>query len=247
MLIDMHTHLWLSMAGQNRRDLARLREQYGLTRIGVSSLGCFDPDAQEIERLNSMTLRYMQEEPDFVWGYCYLNPRNPNVLDELERRLDQGMVAVKLWVATRCDDPLVFPIVERCIQRRTPVLIHAFHKAVGQLPFESLGTHVAALARRYPESRLIMAHMGAACYRELHPIRTLNNVWTDFSGSIAHPDDLAYALELLGSRRVLFGTDAPLGGFHVSYGQLKAAGLTQEAYDDLAWRNSMNLFSGGGR
>lgn len=246
MLIDMHTHLWLGTAEQNKRDLARIREQYGLTQTCVSSLGCFDPDEQEIDQLNRMTLEYMKEEPDFVRGYCYLNPRNPNALDELERRLDQGMIGVKLWVATYCDDPLVFPIVERCIQCRAPILIHAFYKADGQLPFESLGTHVAALARRYPESRLIMAHMGAACFRELRLIRDLDNVWTDFSGSVAHPDDLAYALEMLGSKRILFGTDGPLGGFHVSYGQLKEADLAQEAYDDIAWRNSMNLFSGGG-
>jgi predicted TIM-barrel fold metal-dependent hydrolase len=245
MLIDMHTHMWLGSAEKNKRMLENVRERYGVSRIMLSSLGCFDPDENEIATLNDMTLAYMNEEPNFVSGYCYLNPRNANTLIELNRRLDQGMIGVKLWVATFCDDALVNPIVETCIRRGVPLLIHTFYKANGQLPYESLGENVAALARRYREAKLVMAHMGAACFRELEPIRLLENVSVDFSGSLAHADDLPYAVSLLTSKRVLFGTDGPLIGFHVSYGQLLEANLTQDQYDDIAWRNAQTLFLGG--
>ncbi len=245
MLIDMHTHLWRGQEERNKKMFADIRRRYSVSRILVSSLAGFDSDADEISVLNDMTLAYMREEPDFVSGYCYLNPRNPNTLEELNRRLDQGMVGVKLWVATFCDDALVFPIVETCIRRSIPILIHTFHKSDGQLPFESLGENVAALARRYPQAKLIMAHMGANVFRELPPIRGCKNVWADFSDSLAHADDLPYALELLGADRILFGTDAPLVGFQVSYGQLLEAKLTDGEYQAIAWRNSQNLFFGG--
>lgn len=245
MLIDMHTHLWLGNEAENKRVFARTREKYGVSKIFVSSLGGYDPDAGEIRALNDLTLHYMREEPDFVCGYCYLNPRNPGGLDELKRCLDAGMIGVKLWVATFCDDPLVNPIVEMCIARHVPILVHTFYKVDGQLPYESLGENMAAIARRYPEGRFIMAHMGASCMRELEPVRFLKNVYTDFSGSLAHADDLPYALKLLGEKRVLFGTDGPLIGFQVSYGQLLEANLSQDAFEDVAWRNADTLFFGG--
>ena len=158
-----------------------------------------------------------------------------------------GMSGVKLWVATFCDDALVNPIAERCIERGAPLLIHSFYKADGQLPCESLGENVAALAARYPECRIIMAHMGAACFRELEPIRDMKNVAVDISGSLAHADDLPYAVSLLGAERILFGTDGPLIGFHVSYGQLLEAPLTREEYDLIAWKNAEKLILGGAK
>ncbi len=74
-------------------------------------------------------------------------PATPTALDVLRHGVeDCGMSGMKLWVATFCDDPLVFPLVEQCIRYRVPVLIHTFYKQVGQLPYESLGGNVAALA-----------------------------------------------------------------------------------------------------
>lgn len=251
MLIDMHTHLWMEhgstdVTERNKRSILEACENYGVDRIYLSSLDGFYPDEEEIRRLNDATFQFMREQPQLVRGYCYLNPRHPNKLDELRRCVeDCGMSGVKLWVATFCDDPLVNPIVEQCIRYDIPILIHAFYKSIEQLEFESLGQNVANLARRYPESKLIMAHMGADCYRELPPIRDCRNVWTDFSGSIFHSEDLAYAKELLGADRLLFGTDMPGIAFHVSWGQLMEADFTPEEREKVAWRNALALFEGG--
>ncbi len=81
------------------------------------------------------------------------------------------MRGMKLWVSTFCDDPLVFPLAEQCAAYDIPVLVHAFHKSVGQLPYESVGENVANLAKRYPGVRFIMAHLGANGYRELKSVR----------------------------------------------------------------------------
>ena len=112
-------------------------------------------------------------------------------------------MGVKLWMASLCDDPRVFPVVEQCIEYRAPILIHSFHKAVGQLPFETTGEHVANLARRYPQARILMAHLGGNAYHGLPAIRDCPNVWTDICSSIFRGDSLSYALELLGEDRIL--------------------------------------------
>ena len=245
MLIDVHTHLIYTAEADYKKQMAILRQRYGVDRAIVSTLLHYEPDEEEVTGCNDATYQYMQEEPDFISGLCYLNPRYPSCVQELNKRLDQGFVGVKLWVATLCDDPLVDPIAEVCIKRDVPILIHTFYKSVGQLPYETRGEHVANLARRFPELKLVMAHLGASAFRELPPVKDLSNVNVDFSGSICHADALPYALDLLGSERILFGSDSPVIGFHPSYGQLLDAQLTPQEREDISWRNADRLFFGG--
>lgn len=243
MLIDMHAHLWKNSVELCKRGILDMCEVFDLTKVLVSSLGGYQPDEEEIRYLNDQTFAFMKEQPGLIEGYCYLNPRNPDTMTELRHRIeDEGMCGVKLWVATFCDDPLVDPIAEQCVSYGIPMLIHAFHKSVDQLPYESLGANVANLSRRYPEAKLIMAHLGANCLREMRMIKDCPNVWLDYSGSISHADDLEYAVRLVGADRILFGTDMPDLAFQCSYGQLVEADLTPEEREKIAWKNTAALF-----
>lgn len=243
MLIDMHAHLWKNGGDSCKRDILSMCETYGIDKVLISSLGCYQPDEEEIQELNDMTRDFMKEQPGRIEGYCYLNPRHTSSLTELRHRIeDDGMCGVKLWVATYCDDPLVNPIAEQCITYQIPILVHAFHKAIDQLPCESLGENVERLAKRYPEAKIIMAHLGANCLRELRMIRDCPNVWVDFCGSISHADDIEYAMRLLGEDRLLFGSDMPGLAFQCSYGQLLEAELTTEQREKIAWKTTSKLF-----
>lgn len=103
-----------------------------------------------------------------IYGYCYINPRLHDAKQELKRGVEElGMSAMKLWVASFCNEPCVFPLIKMCIDYNIPTLIHAFHKAIGQLPYETFGENIANLADRYPKARLIMTYLGANSYREL--------------------------------------------------------------------------------
>ena len=242
MIIDMHAHLWLARIESDKADIRSVIDQYSLSKVMISTLKGYIPDEEEITLCNDATLGFMKEEPGVIEGYCYLNPRNPNTMDELKRRISQGMCGVKLWVATFCDDPVVNPVIEYCIDEKLPILVHAFHKSVGQLEFESLGINVANLAKRYPEAKLIMAHLGANCQRELKPVQDCPNVCADFSGSIHHCDDLAYAKKLLGAERLLFGSDMPGIDFATSYAQVREAALSEEEREMILYKNAQKLF-----
>ena len=243
MLIDVHTHLWKGIEAQCRPGILDMCDSFGIDKVLVSSLGGYQPDPEEIRYLNDQTYGFMKEHPGLVEGYCYLNPRHPDALTELHRRVeDQGMCGVKLWVATFCDDPLVDPIAEQCVSYGIPMLVHAFYKAVDQLPCESLGENVANLARRHPDAKILMAHLGADCLREMRMVKDCKNVWLDFSGSISHADDLEYAVRLVGADRLLFGSDMPDLAFQCSYGQLIEADLTPEDREKIAWKNAVRLF-----
>jgi predicted TIM-barrel fold metal-dependent hydrolase len=147
---------------------------------------------------------------------------------------------MKLWVATFCDDPRAFPLVEKCIEYKIPVLVHAFYKSIGQLEHESLGKHVASLARRYPEAKIIMAHLSSNCYLGIKEIEGCKNVYSDICGSIFRRDEVDYSVSRLGAERILFGTDMP-GSYLVNLGQVEEADLTPEQREMIYYRNALRI------
>jgi predicted TIM-barrel fold metal-dependent hydrolase len=172
-----------------------------------------------------------------------VNPRLKSAGHELKRCIEEfDMKGMKLWVSTFCDDPLVFPLVEQCALYDIPVLVHAFYKATGQLPYESLGENVANLAKRYPTVRFIMAHLGANSYRELKPIRRCKNVWADYSGTLFRRDELDYAKSIIGADRLLFGTDMDLAPLLLKLGQLDDSQFSQAEKDKVLYQNALQVF-----
>jgi len=242
MIIDVHVHIWKNSIEKNKAELLKACEVFNISRIYVSGLGSHYPDQDEISGLNLEVAKFIREHPDKIGGYSYISPVHPNCLDELKKGIEEyGMSGMKLWVATFCDDRRVFPLVEQCIEYNVPILIHAFHKAVGQLPYETTGIQVAALAKKYPQAKIIFAHLGGNCYHGIKAIRDCKNVWADFSGSIFRRDDIDYAVEQIGAERILFGTDMCGGSFLINKGQVEEASLTDEQRELIYYRNALYI------
>lgn len=243
MIIDMHTHIWGGCYKEHTYALLKACEQYGIDKLYVSGIHRQYPDTEEIEEHNSDVYRFMKQEPGMVEGYCYINPRNADSLEVLKRGIeDYGMSGMKLWIANYCDDPLVFPLVEQCMEYNVPILIHSFHKAVNQLADETVGTHVANLAKRYPQSKLIMAHLGGNGYHGIKAIRDCPNVWVDISGSLFRRDEVDYTKKQIGADRILFGSDMPGCTYLLNYGQIEEADLTPGEREQIYSGNTLRLF-----
>jgi predicted TIM-barrel fold metal-dependent hydrolase len=131
--------------------------------------------------------------------------------------------------------------VEQMIEYDKPILIHTFVKAVDQLEFESTSRNVANLAQRYPEAKIIMAHLGGEPCHGIRPVAKYKNVWIDHSGTLVGSNDLQHAIDLVGVDRILFGSDLPVG-FACSYGQVLEAKLTEEEREKILWKNTAKLF-----
>lgn len=247
MIIDVHAHIMAADYEKDKQDILKAIVLYGIDRLYVSAIdgAVFNPGKEEIDAYNAEMYRFMQQCPEHIFGYCYVNPNHDNTLEVLKRGIDvYRMSGVKLWVSHYCDDSKVFPVIQFCIERSVPVLIHSFHKAVGQLPNETVGKNVAALARLYPQAKILMAHLGANCYNGIKAIKNCPNVMVDFSGSIFRRDDIDYTVEMLGSKRVMFGTDLPQPGSMLSnYGRVLEADLTEEQRDDIMYKNALAFFA----
>lgn len=241
MILDIHTHLWLGRVEECRKAILVSFERYGYIRAWVSTLRSYIPDEDEIRECNSATLSFMRDYPDMIRGWCYLNPANSDVMDVLRRNIeDNGMGGVKLWVATLCDDERVNSIAEYCIDSSIPVLIHTLDKTVGQLPYESRGMNVRTLALRYPELRIIMAHLGGNEYTGIKPIIDCKNVMTDICGVMYRADSLEYAVEKLGVDRIMYGTDSlsNIPFWHL-IGRVNSLRLSDEEKERIFCRNAI--------
>lgn len=227
---------------RDKQVILQAMERYQVEKTYVSALGGYVPNPEEVEGLNRAVAEFVREQPGRIGGYVYVSPEHANAQDVVRRGVeDAGMEGVKLWVSALCDDPCVNPVMEQAIGYGVPVLIHSFYKAYGQLPHESIGWNVANIARRYPEAKIIMAHLGGNCYDGIPAIRDCPNVWCDFSGSLFRGDELDYAVSFLGAERLLFGTDMP-HFFLDSFGQVLEADLTEYQRELIFWRNAAKIF-----
>jgi predicted TIM-barrel fold metal-dependent hydrolase len=242
-IIDVHAHLWGEHYEKDKRVILKSCEMFGIERIYISSLLSYYPDTDEIDFLNKLTLDFMKEQPNLVRGYVYVDPTHKNRIEVLEKGIANEMEGVKIWVAAKCDDYRVDDIAEKCIGYDVPVLVHAFHKATGQLEYESTAENVRCLALRYPELKIIMAHFGGNVYHGLRCITDLPNVYSDFSGTMIGTGDIDYAVDMIGEDRILFGTDMASGG-RQCIAQIEEADLTQIQREKIFFRNALRVFGG---
>lgn len=245
-VIDMHTHIWANSAAGNstndERLLSEMADVYALESVVVMPLyGGLCPTREDIAAGNHAVARFAKRDAR-VKPVATVYPRHGAcAMEEAVRWMDAGFDGIKIWV-THADDPTVLPIIELMIGYDKPVIIHAMHKTVGQLPLESDPTHMANLARMYPESKLVMAHIGGNFIYSCEIIEPYANVWTDSSGSFTETGMLEHAVRLLGPDRVMFGTDAPGADYVCNLAKVLAADLPPDTTRKILGENAKSLW-----
>lgn len=237
-VIDAHAHIWLSQAERDRRELVEALDKVPIERIYVSGLHGHDQSPDTVVRINDAVHEMLAADPR-ARGQAYLNPRHgQHALEELRRCHDLGFCMVKLWVATRADDPLNFPVYEAAAALGMPLLLHSFVKARGQLLNESTPWDVAEAARRYPECTFLMAHMGGDFIFGCESVAELPNVFVDPSGSYGEKGMIEYAVQRLGADRVIFGSDMPGSDIYHNLGKVVGASISDAEREAILHRNA---------
>jgi len=218
-VIDCHAHLhhhsdraWK----ENDRRLIDAADRLGIDRLCCSILTPRRPaTAAGFRECNRWVAEAMGRFPGRVLGYCYVNPGyGREALDEIRRTVDRGFMGIKVYNEYTCNEPVVLPIVELAIELRVPVLQHAGHAhyPLPDQPRISDGGHLAELGARYPEARLICAHVGGGGDWEwtIKALQHAKNVYLDTSGSVTDDGIVDLAARVVGVDRLLFGCDMSL-------------------------------------
>lgn len=215
-VIDCHAHLaHRSRASWAEDDRALID---AADRLEIDQLCCslLTPKKQAtpegFQECNRWALEATKRFPGRVLGYCYVNPGHTReALEDVKRYVGEGFIGVKLYNDFFATDPVVFPIIELAIELGVPILHHAghLHYFLKEQPRISDGGHFAELARRYPEAKLICAHVcgGGDWEWTIKSLRHSPTVYLDTSGSVLDDGVIEYAVQTLGADRLVFGCD----------------------------------------
>lgn len=209
-ICDSHAHVgrfYDPIHGKNvfysPEDLAARMEESSIDLAVTSNLeGILDP-VMANRKLASWSKTFKKLIP-IAWV-------TPGLIEpcEVERLLDLGFRGLKFHpTAGRypADSSALHPYLEICQTRSVPAL---FHCASDQFSGASLFGSVAA---SFPGVKLILAHMnlGGLAEEAIAVAERHTNVYLDTSW--AAPDSVAEAIRRVGPSKIVYGTDAPLGG-----------------------------------
>ena len=250
MIVDCHVHLshaYETVAGCVDA-LLSCADKFGIDKLCMC-LGFGreqDPTPEQLQAHNEQVAEALALAPERLIGFVYLSPAHVDVsLGELEKYAANGpMRGVKLWVARRCSDPCVDPIVERAAELGLPILQHTWLKATGNYPNESTPDDMAALAERCPEAKLIFGHTGGDWEYGVMAVRGCPNVYADLSGGAPTAGVTELAVAELGAERVLFGSDAPGRSFASQIAKVLGADVPRQAKDLILGQNLARLLPG---
>lgn len=204
---------------------------------------------------------YVAADPARLIGFLSVDPTQPGWEEELRfghRELGlRGIKLLSMYAGFRPDESRLDPLWKYATEHRLPVLLHTGTTFVAQAPLEcTLPRHLDVVATRFPEVRIIMAHLGHPYEGEaIVTARKHPHVYCDISALHYRPFQFYHSLMLVQEYgvwdKVLFGTDFPFTTVNATLSGLRTlndmlAGtalprLNPDAIETLIHRDSLAL------
>jgi predicted TIM-barrel fold metal-dependent hydrolase len=277
MIIDVHSHAWRfpddfseDFRRQARRaragmevDLAVRFEDYTVRASEPVRTIVFGGKA----RLSGLWVddryvaQYVAAHPDRLIGFLSVDPTQPGWEEELRYGHEElglrGIKLLSMYAGFRPDEPRLDPLWSYAQRRRLPVLLHTGTTFVSQAPLElTLPRHLDPVAARWPEVRIIMAHLGHPYEGECVVVaRKHPHVYADISALHYRPFQFYHSLMLVQEYgiwdKVLFGTDYPFTNVDATLAGLRSLNqmlqgtslprLDEGAIERMIYRDSLPL------
>ena len=159
-----------------------------------------------------------------LFGFAWLDPRIENCCDQLESLVKEfGFKGLKLHPVLGgyyLTNKTVLRLIDKAISLKIPVMVHTGWGLLGS------ATYVGQLAEQFQKGQFIIAHMiDPEC---MNVTKRHDNIFLETSYA-QHPRRITQAVNTIGSERLLYGSDYPLGGgieFEIS--KIKLAKITKE-------------------
>jgi len=258
-IVDAHIHPDFAVVDQippelMAQEMLAKMDPFGVSVSGI--LGVVDPkqDAESVRRVNNYTAKTVAAAPERLYGLVFMNPNLDDgfVAEELDRCLEMPEFrGIKLEFDLNCRSSRMRVLMERAIAHAVPILHHSWYVNLWDYPTperqseRSEAHDIAALARDYPEARILMAHLEGSGLRGVRDIENVPNIWVDTSGSQPFTGTLEYALDVLGADRILYGSDLFGRSLHSQLGRIFGAKMSDDERQQILWRNATSLFNLG--
>ncbi|REJ92214.1 MAG: amidohydrolase [Planctomycetota bacterium] len=236
MIWDLHCHL--SGVDGNTPDERIAQLMTYADRMGVDRLVFYmgypflvDPTPEQLAQQNDQVLQALTHWHDRAFGFTYVSAKYAEEsLAEIDRCIANGpMVGIKLWVAAKCSDEQIDPIIKRCAELKAAIFQHTWYKVGGNLPGESTPADVARMAARHPETPLICGHTGGDWELGIRAVRGSPNVSIGIAGSDPCAGFVEMAVRELGPERVIYGSDIGGRSFASQLAKVTGAAVPESA------------------
>ncbi len=159
-----------------------------------------------------------------LFGFAWLDPRIENCCNQIDSLVKKfGFRGLKLHPVLGgyyLTNKTVLRLIEKAISLKIPIMIHTGWGLLGS------ATYVGKLAENFPEGQFIIAHMiDPEC---MNVTKRNKNIFLETSYA-QHPRRITQAVNTIGSDKLLYGSDYPLGGgieFEIS--KINLAKITDE-------------------
>jgi predicted TIM-barrel fold metal-dependent hydrolase len=204
---------------------------------------------------------YVAAHPENLIGFLCVDPTQDGWQREMEFGYQElglrGIKLLSMYAGFRPDESRLDPLWTYATKHKLPVLLHTGTTFIAQAPLEcTLPRHLDTVAIRFPEVKIIMAHLGHPYEGEcIVTIRKHPNVYADISALHYRPFQLYHSLMLVQEygvwNKVLFGTDYPfttvnatIEGLHKLNDMTKGTGLpklSEKAIEEMIYRDSLTV------
>ncbi len=283
MIVDVHSHTW-----RYPEDFTRQRfEQSKRVRPGVevNMNVCYEdyvetiPEGEQVHTIvfggkarlsgiwvdDQYVADYVAQHPQSLTGFLSVDPMVDGWQGELRAgHRDLGLKGIKLlsmYAGFRPDDPKLDELWQYASDNQLPVLLHTGTTYISQAPLEcTLPRHLDSVAIRFPDVKIIMAHLGHPYEGECVVVaRKHDNVYADISALHYRPHQLYHSLMLVQEYgvwdKVLFGTDYPytnvkatIDGLHRlndDFAFSQAGRLDEGEIEKMIYRDTLDLLGLG--
>ncbi|MBQ8657849.1 MAG: amidohydrolase family protein [Clostridia bacterium] len=241
-IIDIHCHFDHGAVGESAKrnelhkaDLAFLkkeRERLGIKKTFMSSFSSVC-STERIYEENEYLFEKMQKAT-WLYQWVVLDPREKRLFSQVESLLKKDkIVGIKIHPELHKYEILDYAdeIFAFANEHKTTVLMHP--------PATIVKT--AAVADKYPDMNLIIAHLGVMEHIDAIANAKHGNVYTDTSGQASYKNNiLEYAVEKVGSEKIFFGTDTYSCAFQV--GRILLAGISKKDKENILRNNAIKFF-----
>lgn len=238
-MYDFHGHMGLTSSGDanSASDLIKDMDHYGISKIGISSL------SGTINRVqNDLVYDAHQQYPDRILAYAFLNPKAPDVHQEIDLCLgERKYAAVKFhsWKSGYYADNV--PQLDEVLTHIEKYGVH-IQTHVGTSPLSTPFVWIR-YAKKHPNLRFVFTHMGCRefAYSVIEAVRDVPNIYLETS-VIYDTDVLKKVKECVGAKRIVFGTDWPYKSVECEIQKIYQMGFTEEELEYVFYKNAEELW-----
>ena len=250
-LIDAHSHLgpssrWILEEGDTPRMMEQMLER--MDRIGVEQTIVFpgsNPMADDVVKGNEFLETVTRSHHDRLKGMISFHPA---YADALSAKLDEffargffvGFKILCSYWNLPVTDAVFKPAWEYANRHRLPILFHTWDGAY------DAPNRLTGIVKRYPEATFVLGHSGGGDIgrKEAETLALENsNVVLEWCGSFCGRRLWEDTIEVVGNRRIVFGTDAVYHSIDWELGRLLSLDVSDDVLAPILGENMRTILA----